>query len=378
VNGVAVSVVLTLAIQSMVSMAVFTPPVLAPVAALDIGLAASSAGISTALIYGAAAVAAPASGSFIARLGPMRTSQLCLLLVAVGISCMALAHPFAAALGAILIGFGYGPVTPSSSTILNERTPPNWRAFIFSLKQTGVPLFIHAGGWKVAALAVGVLSAVLLLAVQPTRAAIDVNRDRKRRIGSIRMREPIRLIWTHPQLRRLALGGFAYSGMQMCFGSYLVVMLHEVAGFSLLAAGGALSVAMAGGIIGRIGWGVVADHAVSPRVLLGALGVAMSLAAFVMPFVGPDWPWPAVLVYSFLFGTTAVGWNGVQLSEVARTVDPQLAAVATGGSLAITFSGVVVTPMAIWLVVQAGFGYGAGFVLVGLLTLWRGLSFLRR
>jgi hypothetical protein len=42
VNGVAVSVVLTLAIQSMVSMAVFTPPVLAPVAALDIGLAASS------------------------------------------------------------------------------------------------------------------------------------------------------------------------------------------------------------------------------------------------------------------------------------------------------------------------------------------------
>lgn len=165
--------------------------------------------------------------------------------------------------------------------------------------------------------------------------------------------------------------------MQMCFGSYLVVMLHEVAGFSLLAAGGALSVAMAGGIIGRIGWGVVADHVVAPRVLLGALGVAMSVAAFVMPFVGPNWPWPAVLVYSFLFGTTAVGWNGVQLSEVARTVDPQLAAVATGGSLAITFSGVVVTPMVIWLVVQAGFGYGAGFVLVGLLTLWRGFTFLR-
>ena len=387
-SGVAISVVLTLAIQSMVSMAVFTPPVLAPVAAKDIGLAASSAGISTALIYGAAALAAPASGSFIARLGPMRTSQLCLLLVALGISCMAIAHPLAAALGAILIGLGYGPVTPSSSTILNERTPPNWRAFIFSLKQTGVPvggalagalvpLFIHAGGWKAAALAVGVLSALLLLMVQPTRAAIDVNRDRSRRIGAIRLREPVRLIWTHPQLRRLALGGFAYSGMQMCFGSYLVVMLHEVAGFSLLAAGAALSVAMAGGIVGHIGWGIVADHAVAPRALLGALGVAMSVAAFAMPFVGPDWPWPAVLVFAFAFGATAVGWNGVQLSEVARTVDPQLAAVATGGSLAITFSGVVVTPLAIWLVVQAGFGYGAGFVLVGLLTLWRGISFLR-
>ncbi len=387
-NGVAVSVALTLAIQSMVSLVVFTPPVLAPVAAADLGLSASSVGICTAIIYGAAAFAAPASGSFIVRLGPMRTSQLCLLSVAIGMCAMALANPWAAAIGAVFIGFGYGPVTPSSSSILNERTPPQWRAFIFSLKQTGVPvggalagglvpLLIHAAGWKVAALAVSATSLVLLAALQPTRASVDANRDRSRRIGSIRLREPLRLVWHHPQLRRMALAGFAYSGMQMCFGSYLVVMLHEVAGFSVLAAGAALSVAMAGGIVGRVGWGIVADHIVPPRVLLGCLGVAMSLAAFVMPFLGPGWPWAAVIAFSLFFGATAVGWNGVQLSEVARTVEPELAAVATGGSLAITFSGVVLSPLAIWLVVQAGFGYGAGFVLVGLITLWRGLEFFR-
>jgi len=388
VNGVAVSVALTLAIQAMVSFAVFTPPVLAPIAAADLGLAASSAGISTAIIYGAAAFAAPASGSFIARLGPMRTSQLCLLFVAVGISCIALANPWAAALGAVFIGFGYGPVTPSSSTILNARTPPRWRAFIFSLKQTGVPVggalagalvpvLTHAGGWRVAALAVGAASLALMLLLQPTRSSVDVDRDRARRIGSIRLREPLRLVWEHPQLRRMALAGFAYSGMQMCLGSYLVVMLHEVAGISLVAAGAALSVTMAGGIVGRIGWGIVADHAISPRVLLGWLGIAMSVAAFVMPFVGPAWPWPVVLVFSFCFGATAVGWNGVQLSEVARSVEPELAAIATGGSLAITFSGVVLSPLLIWIVVQAGFGYGAGFVLVGFVTLWRGLSFFK-
>jgi len=389
VNGVAVSVALTLAIQAMVSMAVFTPPVLAPVAAADLGLAASSAGISTALIYGAAAFAAPASGSFIVRYGPMRTSQFCLLFVAVGIACMALGQPAAAALGAVLIGFGYGPVTPSSSTILNERTPPSWRAFIFSLKQTGVPvggalagalvpLLIHAGGWRVAALAVGAASLSLLLLLQPTRASVDANRNRTHKLGTIRLREPLRLVWEHPPLRRMALAGFAYSGMQMCFGSYLVVMLHEVGGVSVIAAGAALSVAMAGGIVGRIGWGIVADHLVRPRVLLGCLGIAMSVAAFITPFVGPEWPWPAVLAFSFCFGATAVGWNGVQLSEVARSVEPGLAAMATGGSLAITFSGVVIAPLAIWLVVQAGYGYGAGFVLVGLLTLWRGATFFRQ
>lgn len=388
-NGVSISVALTLAIQAMVSMAVFTPPVLAPVAATDLGLAASAAGISTALIYGAAAFAAPASGSFIVRYGPMRTSQLCLLFVAVGMACMALGHPAVAALGAVLIGIGYGPVTPASSTILNERTPPGWRAFIFSVKQTGVPvggalagalvpLLIHAGGWRVAAFAVAGAAAALLLVLQPTRAGVDVHRDRSRRLGATDVRVPLRLVWNHPALRRMALAGFAYSGMQMCFGSYLVVLLHEVAGVSVVAAGAALSVAMAAGIVGRIGWGIVADHLVAPRVLLGCLGIAMSAAAFVVPFVGPHWPWPAVLALSVWFGATAVGWNGVQLSEVARSVEPQLAAMATGGSLAITFSGVVVTPLVIWLVEQAGFGYGTGFVLVGLLTLWRGLTFFRR
>ena len=49
-NSIVLSVVLTLLIQAMVSMAVFTPPVLAPVAASALGLANSSVGLSTAII----------------------------------------------------------------------------------------------------------------------------------------------------------------------------------------------------------------------------------------------------------------------------------------------------------------------------------------
>jgi hypothetical protein len=43
-----------------------------------------------------------------------------------------------------------------------------------------------------------------------------------------------------------------------------------------------------------------------------------------------------------------------------------------------TYLGVFISPLAIWLVVSLGFGYGAGFVLVGLLTLWRASFFFRR
>ena len=69
-------------------------------------------------------------------------------------------------LGALVMGTGYGPVTPSSSAILVDRTPENRRAFVFSLKQTGVPIggalagaiipaLILAIGWKAAMVAVG-------------------------------------------------------------------------------------------------------------------------------------------------------------------------------------------------------------------------------
>jgi MFS family permease len=387
VKGIVVPVAVTLAIQAMVSGAVFTPPVLAPVAAAQLGVAASSVGLSTVLIYLSAAFAAPASGGVIARLGPMRTSQACLVLVAMGLCAMALGHPLAAAAGAALIGLGYGPITPSSSAILNERTPPNWRALVFSIKQTGVPvggalagvlvpLPLAAAGWRAAALAVAACACLLAALVQPLRAVADAARDRSAPMGRHGLLGPLRMVWGHAQLRRMGLASFAYSGMQMCLGSYLVVLLHDVAGFSVRGAGAALSVAMAGGILGRIGWGVVADHGVPPRRLLGALGVAMSLAAFAVPFVGPHWPWGAVLCLAFFFGATAVGWNGVHLSEIARLAPPGEAASATGGSLALTFSGVVFSPLLVWAAVGAGLGYGTGFVLVGLLTFWRGLVLL--
>ncbi len=85
-NALLVSIVATLAIQALASMAVFAPPVFAPVAAPELGIEAAWAGVSTSLIYLAAILSALASGGFIARLGPIRTSQVCLVFSAVGIT----------------------------------------------------------------------------------------------------------------------------------------------------------------------------------------------------------------------------------------------------------------------------------------------------
>jgi len=387
-NAVWLSTLVTLAIQALASLVVFTPPVLAPVAEGDVGVPASAVGVFTALIYLSAAFSALSSGGVIGHFGPMRVSQASLLLCGVGIAMMASANVWLIAAGALIIGVGYGPVTPASSAILAERVPPSLRNFVFSLKQTGVPIggamagalipaVVVTLGWRAGALAAAALCLVLAALVQPWRRAVDAGS----RAPGVRVPgfvEPLRIVLRHPPLREMALASFTYSGMQMCLGSFLVVFLHDHASLSVGAAGAALSAAMAAGIAGRIFWGVVADNWMNPRLLLGILGVAMSLSAFATATISAQWPLGLVLLVSIVYGGTAVGWNGVYLSEVARIAPRGQAAAATGASLAMTYSGVVALPLLFWAMVSITGGYAASFVALGCLTLWRGSLFLRR
>jgi hypothetical protein len=87
-------------------------------------------------------------------------------------------------------------------------------------------------------------------------------------------------------------------------------------GFTLVTAG-LLIAANIGGIVGRIARGGIADLRLAPRQLLGLIGVASAGCARDSG-VWLGWPVAAILATSAMFGATAIGWNGVMLSEVAR------------------------------------------------------------
>jgi MFS family permease len=387
-KGVVWPLVVTMAIQALVSMAVFAPPVFAPAAHDDIGFPASWVGIVTAMTFAAATFGALFSGGVIARVGALRMSQFSLLLCGSGIALIASSNAWLVALGALVMGLGYGPVTPSSSAILADRTPERIRSFIFSLKQTGVPIggalagaivpaLIVAFGWRTSALSVGLACVALAAAIQPYRAVVDLAQhfDRPKKPASLL--EPLRLVLAHPRLREMAFASCTYSGMQACLSTFLVVHLNQRIGFSVPVAGAALATAMTAGIVGRISWGVVADNWVKPRALLGILGMTMSVGAALTATFTDTWPLAAVFAVSFAYGATAIGWNGVYLSEVARIAPGGKAGAATGASLAMTYAGVVVLPMLFWAVHAVSASYAAAFIAVGSLTLWRGVLFLR-
>jgi len=388
-TGFLLPLIITLAVQVQASLVIFTPPILAPVAQGDVGVSAAAVGLVTALIYVSSVPSALFSGKVIARLGAIRVSQLCILFSSSGMAIMAIPNPWVIGLGALIIGIGYGAVTPASSTVLADKVPGGLRSLMFSVKQSGVPIggaiagalvpfLIVSIGWQQAAVAVALIGVVVIAAAQPIQRSVDSQQPHRNVARGTGLLEPLRLVFSHAHLRELAISSFAFSGMQMCLGSYLVVVLTERAQLSVAVAGGALSVAMVAGIFGRLFWGVLADYGFSARAVLGSLGVLMAVCAALVALIDNTWSMGLIYALAFVFGGSAIGWNGVYLAEVAHTAPPGQAGSATGASLAMTYSGVVFLPSVFWLVHALTDSYAPGFMFVALLALWRGVVFLRR
>ena len=376
-----------LAVQLLVAMALVTVPVLAPVLARATGLPLGYVGLFVAVAYAASMSASLVSGALVQRYGAIRLSQFCLLACAAGLVCVVSGAPALLVAGALLLGAGYGPVTPASSHVLAKSTPPSRMSLVFSLKQTGVPLggalagavvpaLVLLSGWRAAALAVAAACIASLLIVQPLRASFDADRDPARRIAAADLAGTLRYTLGDPRLRRLAFSSFCFASLQVCLITFLVAHLTLNLGYSLVQAGLMLTAAQAGGVVARIVWGAIADRWGRPMVLLGLIAVGMGLSALAMGRFTPQWPTAAIALVCAAFGATAIGWNGVYLAQVARLAPPGKAGDATGGSLAFTFCGVLFGPPAFAFLVEGGVSYASAFVLLALPAVACGLWLL--
>jgi MFS family permease len=166
--------------------------------------------------------------------------------------------------------------------------------------------------------------------------------------------------------------------VQVCLLSFLIIYLTETLGYSLVAAGFALTASNLGGIVGRILWGAVADLYVPPRMLLGLIGIGAGACSWLTLAFGPGWPSAALLAVCVCFGVTAIGWNGVQLSEVARNAPSGEEGSITGAAGFVTFGGVLIGPPMFALVSALTGGYRTGFAAIGALSLGCGVRLLLR
>jgi MFS family permease len=379
----------TLAIQALVAMATITVPVLAPAASDELRLSAGLIGLYVSLVYLGSMISSAASADLIRRIGAIRFSQYCLVMCATGLALLTFGTMPALIASAFVLGLGYGPITPASSHILAKTTPPHMMSFVFSVKQTGVPLggalagivvppLVLLGGWRLGALAVAGLCVLTAVVAQSIRAENDADRDPNRPISARGPFRSLALVASDANVRRLALSSFFFSALQLCLTTYLVTYLANKLGYTLVEAGLMLAVATTAGIIGRIAWGALADRTGRPAAVLGCVGIAMAAAAGAMALSSPDWPRTAMMVLCAAFGGTAIGWNGVYLAEVAREAPAGKTVEATGGALFFTFFGVLITPPLFAAIVEGGGSYGLAFAVVAAPTLLCGLWLLAR
>jgi MFS family permease len=354
-RGVVLVLTLTTLIQALASMAALSIPVIGASITADFGLSTAAIGYYISLLYFAAALASLVGGEAAQRWGPVRVSQLCLLLCAAGLALVATGQLGMAMAGALLIGVGYGPVTPASSQWLAMSTPARHRSLIFSIKQTGVPLggaaaglavpvMSTAHGWSWALAAVAVACLVCALAAQPMRETFDHARDGRHPVNLRGLGQLWQMIVATPSLRTLAVASFWLSTFQLSLSAYLTTYLHEAFGYSLVSAGATMSAAQIAGVSGRIVWGAMADRWLGSVRMLMVLAGGMALGGALMALLtdtGPQWL-PAVTVV--VVSAFSLGWNGTFLAEVARQAPPGTAGRATGAILACTFAGVVIGP----------------------------------
>ncbi len=368
----------TLLIQAVASLSSVAMPVLVAGTSDTLGVGPAGLGRYMMCLYAGAIGSSVMAGALITRYGPIRASQGALMLCGLGLAVCAIGPDWLLP-GALLLGCGYGPITPASSALLARSTPAARRNLVFSIKQTGVPLggamagllvpaLLHAGPWR---FVLGVLVASNVLCVL---AAEPIRRDLDRGAGELPLARtdlwtPVRLVWRAPELRLLALGSLCFSAIQLCVTTYLTIFLVNDHGMDLAAAGACLALAQAGGVGGRIVWGWLSDRWLGAVRMLLALAVIVIVCCVLLGLVGgADGSTMRRLlpIVCVVLGMSAIGWNGVYLAEVAARCAPGQAGMATAGALAFTFVGVMVGATLFGHAAQHWIGFTWSFVALSL------------
>lgn len=345
------------------------PAALGPVLTRDLDLARAQIGILSSAIWGGMLFAMLPVGLLIDRHGERR-------LITAGVTAMALLALWATRFSAfvwllilfLLASLGASTSAPGGSKAIAAWFPHSQRGGAMGMRQMGVtiggliaafllpPVAVRFGWQTGVGLAAGVaLFTVLCFALfyrELPEEESSAGEERRVPVGSM-VRDSSFLATT----------GYAFvlMGVQGSSASYLALSLHEEVHLSVVAAGAFLAVFQIGGIAGRIGWGVVSDRVGRREPVLLLVGLVAMGSCLAMSFTGEGTVIPLVVVFAFLLGCSAMGWNGLYLTLLSESVPIQAAATAMGASLTISFVGMFFATPLFGLIADLTGSYGASW-----------------
>ncbi|GLK72340.1 MFS transporter [Ancylobacter dichloromethanicus] len=365
--------------QTVMSMMVLTPPVVAEQVTAAFGLPAETAGLYVAASYVFVAIGTLSTASVIPRIGPLRLSFACIAAGGCALALFGLGSFAFVLLATALMGLCYGPLTPAGQQAIANGEPIANLALFLSVRQTAVPLGGMLAGLIVPALVVRsdletalfIVGGTVTLSGLLAGGLLGIVRHERReprpvvRAGFL---APLRLMLGHRALLAMSFASTIYGALQLVVGSLLVVFVMRELGRDLVTAGMMLGISQAAAVCGRIGWGFIADRIGRLRGTLGAIGLGMAAACVMAWALGPDTPDWVIALVAFLLGGTTSGWNGVFLASLMQAVPASQAGFAASGALLFSYLGIVLGPP-IFGGIAALAGFPIAFLLLGALAL---------
>jgi sugar phosphate permease len=263
--------------------------------------------------------------------------------LAAGLSLTAgalVAAAFAPGYSWLLVALLLAGMAGSSATGASGRAVMGWfgrsqRALALGVRQTGVPLggALAAVALPLTVAAFDLRAALLLLAAGCAAAAVAswrwMREPPPRPPGSVPPVAPPPL--RDRRLWRLAGGSGLVVLAQGGVLGFIVVFLHDVHGWSVAAAAGALAALQVGGATARIAagrWSDRLDERVAPLRRLAALSSLFLLAAAALEAAGT--PTAFVLPVLLTGGVLAASWNGLSLTAATEMSGRERAGSAIG------------------------------------------------
>jgi MFS family permease len=384
----------TLLVQVVSSFAAAAIPLLGPVLTQRWNLPPESIGYISATVSLGICWSLACGGPMLDHHGPIRTLQLGLASICLGMILLSQPVAVLGFIGALLLGLGLAPNNPAGSTMLMRTAPPRHRNLIFSIRQAGVPLGGAIAGVTVApavvslgfaptAWLIAALVVFSLLAVQPFRKRLDIEKGPANRgwarmfLSPSALRRSAKVIRSHPSLPLITGMGISFSIAQASVQAFTATYLVTQRSKDLAEAGYFVAILLAASTLSRIILGWVADRWRRGLLLLCLLllGASGALVLLVWSAAGPPW-----LLYGCvaLIGATSLGWNGIYMAELARLSPPTLIGDVTSAANLFGFAGSLCGPLIFALIARHTASFDWSYLLVagqlaacGLFVLWR-------
>jgi sugar phosphate permease len=362
-------------------------PTLVPFIRSDLQLTRAQVGMLTAAPRFGQGASALCGGIALDTLGVRPCLAVGLALLAAGLLAFAQAPAFAVGLAALVLGgIGTGIAGAGTTLALLRWFPLRGRATAVGLKEASVPLFgaVAALILPAVALQVGWRAAVLALAAGVgivAIAAFALHREPAGapgppRAGGVWWR--VRSLLGRRDLWAIHVLGIILLIARTTVLAYLVLYFVDELGIAVLVAASFLAVLQVGGIVGRIGWGLISDHVFGGRRTLtaGLIGLVGTTGIAALSAL-PAQPAPALLaIVVFTVGLSATGHNGVYNTMLPEIAGPDAAGTALGLNKTIVLACVVAgTPLLGLLIDMTGryrlaWLITAGMLLAGTLLFW--------